>query len=133
MIGVVLLQRGFKAAATHLLEERTGITNRTESCDTRGRRQRLGTILERRHARRTHFGMKNRTLAGELANLRTKIVEFTNLIAPCDHQAISPAETIGSFTKSSVRKQVAAAPWVSCINRHDVQVTRETQMLKTIV
>src|SRR5829696_762734 len=77
--------------------------------------------------------MKNRTLASQPANLGTKRVEFTGLVAPGNYHAISPAEILWSFTKPAVRKQLSAAPRISRIDCDHVEIARNPQMLKPVV
>ena len=69
----------------------------------------------------------------QIPNLSPKGIDVACLIGSRDDDDVCSTETTHRFAQATVRQQMSAAPRVCRVDRDDVQVTREAQVLKTIV
>jgi hypothetical protein len=68
-----------------------------------------------------------------MLQLRTQQVNIPGLVCPRDDDQIGSPESPDGFTQTPAREQSPAAERVSRVNRNNVEVARDAQVLKSII
>src|ERR1043165_8078243 len=127
------LYRDLKPRAPQHVEERRRIPNRAKRPYTHRRRKSLPTILQRRHTQHPHLRLEDWLAARQSRNFFPSSIYTLHVVASRNHNAIGPAHSLNRLTQSSVRQKPSTTPRIRRVDRYNIQIARESQMLKAII
>src|SRR3989440_2700735 len=96
---------------------------------------RVGPLVCRQqmNALRAGTRVEDGATVAELRGCGAQSSKLVGEFCACDDDAVSALETCERFAQTTARQQVAAAPRRGCVERDDVKIARQPQVLKAIV